>query len=263
MPKDKLKFKLVNFLTFEGKQIPYDPSLSKNFGPLIYEPDFSSKIIRLLVKGFKPLIYRLVNLRNYLLVNGFIKTSLASLIDKYFKKGSSFLEIGCGDMSMKKYLPPETTYNAFDVRLSRYNLLHNILDPHTNICLASILKIPLKNESVDLILISEVLYEINNINQAIKEIFRILKKNGQIIVSISNSFCYKYVKKGPHPRAKNFWSYQSFIDLMTQNKLSLVESFQKGFWLPTPLKLTHTSYQLPFTSKQEYYNTNFFYVFRK
>ena len=36
----------------------------------------------------------------------------------------------------------------------------------------------------------------------------------------------------------------------------------KGLCIPIPKKLTDVSYQLPMTLKEEYYNTNFFYVFR-
>ena len=60
----------------------------------------------------------------------------------------------------------------------------------------------------------------------------------------------------------NNWTYQGFINYMHQQQFELIEGFMKGAWIPFPPCLTHTSYQIPFSPSSEYYNTNFFYVFR-
>jgi len=37
----------------------------------------------------------------------------------------------------------------------------------------------------------------------------------------------------------------------------------KGFWIPITISPGKASYQLPISSKNEFYNTNFFFVFKK
>ncbi len=74
--------------------------------------------------------------------------------------------------------------------------------------------------------------------------------------------CNKYKKKGPYGYHINKWKNEEFIEYMKSNKFEYIEGIMKGKWIPFPLWITGTSYQLPLSSKSEYYNTNFFYVFR-
>ena len=100
------------------------------------------------------------------------------------------------------------------------------------------------------------------IDTAVNEIRRTAMPGAVFICSIPNNYCYKYDKKGPHTGHINNWTYDGFIEYMKKNGFELIDGFMKGKWIPFPLWMTKTSYQLPISSKSEYHNTNFFYVFK-
>ncbi|MFQ5977071.1 MAG: class I SAM-dependent methyltransferase [Candidatus Heimdallarchaeota archaeon] len=201
-------------------------------------------------------------LKDDLFVGGFIKSNIGKWIKEFVDNRAIFLEVGCGDMSLAKYLPEHFCYNAFDLSLSEFHLL-KILKKRSNIniALASATNIPLESNSVSLIVSTEVFEHIPEIETAIKEIHRIAMPGAKLLCSIPNNYCFKYRKKGPHPQHVNNWSYADFIAFMHHYRFNFLKGHMRGFWIPFPLWLTKTSYQLPFSSNNEYYNTNFFFVF--
>ena len=198
-----------------------------------------------------------------LLVDGFIEWEIGKLIKKYITKNSAFLEIGCGDMSLRRFVPSNLWYNALDLELSDFHIIKALRSKQkVNLVLASATKIPASSSIASLIVSTETFEHIPEIDKAIQEIYRIATPDATIICSIPNNYCYKYKKKGPHSGHINNWTYEGFIKYMKTHHFEFVEGFMKGKWIPFPLWMTKTSYQLPFSSKSEYYNTNFFYVFR-
>jgi len=262
---DKLKFEIKDTLSVGEYAILYDNRLKliKNSTP-IKEIKQLARFTNLQKKILESIIYNCISLRNYLFVDGFIQVEIKKLISKYLRKNDVFLEIGCGDMSISRYLPKNKYYNAFDISLHRYYL--NRLLKHnkkSNVCLASIHSIPLSDNCVSFLVLSEVLYELPDISKAISEVSRIVKKDGLLIISLSNAYCHKYKKKGNHPLLKNSWTFGEFIDFANKNNFKLLQGYKKGWWIPLPTWLTKISYQLPITSRDEYKNTTFFYVFKK
>lgn len=195
------------------------------------------------------------------LIDGFIERNTGTLIHKYILETTTFIEIGCGDMSLKKYLPKNIFYNALDLEISEFHIRRNINSKNINIILASATDIPADSNIASMIVSTETFEHIPEIEKAIKEIHRIAKPNAKVICSIPNNFCYKYKRKGAHKGHINNWTYEGFIKFMNLNGFELLEGYMKGFWLPLPLWFTKTSYQLPIASRLEYYNTNFFFVF--
>jgi ubiquinone/menaquinone biosynthesis C-methylase UbiE len=59
-------------------------------------------------------------------------------------------------------------------------------------------QIPLENESIDFIVLSEVIEHIEEEEKALKEIYRVLKPNGKIVFSMPNSFSF-------------YWQYQRLL----------------------------------------------------
>jgi len=212
---------------------------------------------------WKSILYPILNIHNYFLVDGFIEYYIGKLIKKYISDDTSFLEIGCGDMGLRRFLPKSVLYNALDLELSEFQIRKNCLKKNKiNIVLASAADIPVSSDVASLIVSTETFEHIPEINKAIDEIYRVAKPNAIVICSIPNNYCYKYNKKGPHAGHVNNWTYDGFVQFMKSHNFDLVQSFMKGWWVPFPLWLTKISYQLPFSSTSEYYNTNFFYVFR-
>jgi SAM-dependent methyltransferase len=264
MPMSKLEFNKAGTLIINKYPVFYAENFSNEASGSIKRIPFISAFPKSIRSLIEATLYEIISWRNYLLVDGFIEIEIKKLISKYLKNTDSFLEIGCGDMSVSNYLPKNYCYNAIDISLHEYFISKTFKKhPSSNICLASAHKIPLADESVSFLVISEVLYEIPDIELAMQEIARIMKKDGIAIISISNSYCYKYKKKGNHPKLQNFWSFESFIKFITNYNFRFIEGSQRGWWIPFPTWLTLTSYQLPISSKNEAKNTNFFYVFKK
>lgn len=210
----------------------------------------------------KSLLWPLFSLHNNLFTGGFIKSNIGKWIRELVRADTTFLEIGCGDMSLRKYLPKGVCYNAFDISLSEFHCRRLCKKGgNINVALASATDIPIGSESVNLIASTEVFEHISNIDQTMKELFRVSMPGTKLVCSIPNNFCYKYHRKGKHPEHVNNWSYEDFIQFMRLHGFKFMKGFMKGYWVPLATWLTKTSYQLPLTSKDEFYCTNFFYLF--
>jgi ubiquinone/menaquinone biosynthesis C-methylase UbiE len=197
------------------------------------------------------------------MIDGFIEWEIGKLIKNNLQEDSVFLEIGCGDMSLRRYIPSNFWYNALDLELSEFHIVKAMKSQSkVNIILASATEIPAPANTASLIVSTETLEHIPEIDKAVSEIYRIAMPGSIFICSIPNNNCYKYDKKGPHTGHINSWTYEGFIEYMNSNNFELVDGFMKGKWIPFPLWMTKTSYQLPISSKSEYHNTNFFYVFK-
>lgn len=196
-----------------------------------------------------------------LFIDGFIRRVIKRFLNEYLESQSVFLEIGCGDMEFRKYLPDSLTYNAIDISLSEFHLKRVLKEKRVNICLASATNIPLPSNSVSLVVSTECFGHIENVEDALIEIHRVAIPGAKLICSISNGFCYKYQKKGKHPNQLHLWSYQSFISLMESIGYKMIKGSMCGYWIPMPKWLGHISFHLPISSKEEKFNTNFFFVF--
>lgn len=212
----------------------------------------------------KRILWPAFKLRNDLFVDGFIERDIGRWIKEFVTDNTVFLEIGCGDMSLNRFLPKSICYNAFDLALSEFHL-RRILENrnNVNVALASATNIPLESNSVSLIVATQCFEYIQEIDCAMDEIHRVATPGAKLICSISNNYCYKYQKKGPNPGHVNNWTYDGFKEFMTSHNFKFLKGYRKGLWIPLPLWLTNISYQLPISSNNEFYNTNFFYVFHR
>lgn len=258
---NRLGFKLNQTLKVGDYNVLYDPKLSDQKNQIA-----ESGIRRdSKLKGFiKTILWPAFSLRSYLLVDGFIKIEVGKLIKKYIRDDTIFLEVGCGNMSLRRFLPKSLCYSAFDISLSEFQLKRALREgERINIALFSATTIPLDSSTVSLIVSTGVFEHILDIDKALSEIYRVLKPEGILIVRIPNNYCYKYQKKGPHPEHVTNWSFNGFKEYMNQHSFKCLEGYMKGYWIPLPLWLTKISYQLPIVSKEEFYNTDFFFVFQK
>ncbi len=197
--------------------------------------------------------------------DGFIEWDIGRLMNGYIEPDTVLLDIGCGDMSLIKYVPTDIWYNGLDVSLSEFHIKRTLrANKNANIVLASATSMPIESNSVTLIVSTECFEHIPDFERALVEIHRIAAPNSTVLCSIPNNFCYKYQVKGPHAGHVNNWTYDGFISLMERRGFKSVSGYMKGVWIPMPLglwKLVNTSYQLPIRAKQEFHSTNFFYVF--
>lgn len=211
---------------------------------------------------FKTILWPLVKLRDDLLVDGFIKREIGKWIKEFANEDTVFCEVGCGNMGLLRYMPHNIYYNAFDISFSEFHL-RRILKKRNNInvALTSATEIPLEANSVSLVVTTECFEHIPEIDKAVSEIYRVAMPAAKLLCSIPNNYCCKYQKKGPHPDHVNNWGYDEFKKFMSSRGFKFIRGHMKGLWVPLPLWLTKISYQLSISSKNEYYNTNFFYIF--
>jgi len=222
-----------------------------------------TNFVRKVFSPFLKLRRSLLRLRDFLLVDGFIEREAGRLIRKYVSNDSVFLEIGCGNMSLRRFLPRGLCYNAIDLMFSEPELAAVLAEgPKVNICVASATQIPVESNTTTLLVSTETFPHIPNIDQTIEELHRIAAPNAVLICSNPNRYCWKYEKKGPHPRQVHKWTFEGFIRFMQDRNFKFLEGSMNGWWIPFPLWLTKTSYQLPITSKSEFLNTTFFHVFQ-
>jgi SAM-dependent methyltransferase len=211
--------------------------------------------------GHGRLYWKLRKLRDDFLVDGFIEREIGKLIREYSDEKAVFVEVGCGDMSLHRYLPASLYYNAFDIALNPYHVAEVMrTNAHANLAFASAADIPMDNEVASIIVSTECFEHIRDIDTAVQEIYRVAKPGAYLICSIPNNYGYKYRRKGPHPGHVNSWSFTGFVEFMRKFHFEFIRGFMKGWWIPLR---TRASYQLPLHSRAEAYNTNFFFVFKK
>jgi SAM-dependent methyltransferase len=214
----------------------------------------------------KKILWPMFHLKENFMCDGFIEWEVGRRIQKHLEPTTVFLEVGCGDMSLLRYLPSDKWYNAFDMAFSEFHLRRVLAKPkRTNLALASATRIPLEPNAASLIVSTECFEHIPEIDLAIDEIYRVAKPDALLVCSIPNNFGHMYRVKGPHSQHVNNWTFEGFKKFMESHNFSFVEGLMKGVWIPLPLgiwKVSKSSYQLPFRGKSEYYNTNFIYSFR-
>jgi len=177
--------------------------------------------------------------------------------------GRVFLEAGPGDMSMRRFLPPDSAYNAIDFAVSEFQLDRVVRrDPRVNLCIASITDIPLDNDRVDVFAAIEMLQQIDEIDKALSEIVRVCRPGARVIVSIGNGKSHKYARRGPNPWYVHHWTFDEFTQLAARHSLHVHDSRRMMVWIPLPEWLAgRFSYHLPITAKNDYYNCYFHYLF--
>ncbi len=114
----------------------------------------------------------------------FIKNKRLRLIKKYINKTDKILEIGCGSGNLLKNIACENI-TGLDISNKMIDECKKIC-PNGNFIVGDAENLPFKNNSFDKVIISEVLYYLPDLNKAIKEAFRVLKKDGLLLITSLN-----------------------------------------------------------------------------
>jgi len=128
--------------------------------------------------------------------NNFIEDKMLVLSDDHIKtlkplldlpKSSIFLELGCGDGRFSLFLMNKG-YNviASDIAYGSIKKVEQVAKNNKikngNFCVVDAEKLPFKNNSLDGVLMVASLHHLPNSNNAIQEIFRVLKKDGKLLI---------------------------------------------------------------------------------
>jgi SAM-dependent methyltransferase len=118
-----------------------------------------------------------VNLYNgdYFVIN-YIHKFIENSITKYILPGFLVADIGCGEQPFCKLVENmKATYVGVDITQNSQNSVDII---------APITKIPLTNDSLDVIICTEVLEHVSDTYKAFKELSRLIKPGGVIIITV-------------------------------------------------------------------------------
>lgn len=108
------------------------------------------------------------------------------LLSKKEISDKKFLEIGCGlGYFSNKAFSMGAKVTGIDIGPKLINI-NKKLTPKGKFLVSSASKLPFKDKVFDIVLSTEVIEHIDNQNDAIKEMFRVLKENGTLVVTTPN-----------------------------------------------------------------------------
>lgn len=209
---------------------------------------------------YRAIINFCYGLWRYWLIDGFIERQMRQWLKRYAKEGL-VLDVGIGDGRLMRHVPTNCHYLGFDVFIRETLVKQANKRGQSVLFVASATDLPLPDESVDFLLSTEVMEHIDGYKQAIKEMHRVARPKAKLLLSIPNNYCFKYHRKGPHPEHVNNWRYREFIDELAPY-FRVIEGRMTGWWLPWFPHIRY-SYQIGWSHPDEYYNTNFLFVFEK
>lgn len=171
------------------------------------------------------------------LLDKFIRHLRLRKIRPYFKEKKVVADLGCGDGSVLKFLSSKIKIG--------YGLDKNILElKEKNLyfsCQDITESLPLENERFEIVLLLAVLEHLVNPISLFKEIKRILKTEGLLILTTPTpksqglleflAFKLKLISQKEIKEHKHYYSQRELIDLLRENDLKILkmESFCFGF----------------------------------
>lgn len=153
--------------------------------------------------------------------------SIQKKILNYIKiqKNSKVLDVGCGTGASLKYLETKGNKNLFGIDLSQgmVKKARQKLGPKAVLKESSVEKIQFKSNYFDYVLCTEAFHHFPKPDLALKEMKRVLKKTGKIILAdvnfyfLSRPFCLL------EPGCVDIYDERKFSNLFVKNRLRLIE----------------------------------------
>ena len=139
-----------------------------------------------------------------------IDTFVSRALDKHIRSGTRVADIGCGEQPFRRQVEKlGGVYKGIDVEQNANGLVDLVSRAEC---------VPLPGTSVDLVLCTEVLEHLDDIDLAVREIVRLLAEKGKVILTVP--FIYPlheeptdYVRLTPH----------SIRQLAARNSLQILE----------------------------------------
>ncbi len=110
-----------------------------------------------------------------------IENNTVSLLNKYLKQGDKVLDVGVGTGRLLGKL--KGNFKKFGVDISS-KYLKLAKSQNIDVCMAFVEELPYSDSSFDLIVTTDVLEHVLDLNTAVKEILRVLKPDGTLIVRV-------------------------------------------------------------------------------
>lgn len=198
------------------------------------------------------------------LVNGFVVRRMGRSIRDCMRDDTVFLDVGCGNMPLARYIDPPRCYNAMDIAFSAYEVDRVFKSGRcVNLALASAYAIPVEPATVTLLTCDQVLTQTPEPGRILDEFRRVSRPGADVLIGFLNPHCRKYKVIGPHPDKINDWTLDGFTTFAAAHGLQCVRAEMMGRWIPLPQWLVRPrAYHLPLTSTREEDNTHLFFHLR-
>ena len=122
------------------------------------------------------------------------------IIRSYIKEGSKILDCGCGTGQILKYLEDDDKFELYGLDFAAHALMQLREDTGVRLINSSLPSLPIKDSVFDYVILSEVLEHLWRHRTMLKEIWRILRQNGKIIVTVPDNClgplsCMEHIRK--------------------------------------------------------------------
>ncbi|MFH1194370.1 MAG: class I SAM-dependent methyltransferase [bacterium] len=146
------------------------------------------------------------------------------------KPGDKFLEIGAGAGFALKYVDKiECSYFTVDISAKNVGRLRSKITKLIFPVCGDVFRLPFASESFDFVLIAEVVEHLSKPEDALRELNRILKPNGSIVISvpykekISYQLCIHCNKPTPTNAHLHSFNEDKLIKLFTGSGFSIIK----------------------------------------
>jgi len=168
-----------------------------------------------------------------------LKVVYKVLFDGTPLKGKKFLDVGCG-LGFFASQAGKLGAKVYGIDIGKR--LINISSkkyPKGKFSVASAAKLPFKDNSFDFVLCTEVIEHVNSQNKVINEIFRVLKKDGYLVLTTPNKIfkpLYTLLCSiGARPYHGNeYWYYPWDIKRILGRKGKITKKYYFNFVMPSP-----------------------------
>ena len=148
------------------------------------------------------------------MINWQIKNELKEFLLNY--KNNKILDFGCGDARYKKFIEENNEYIGVDSKTTGFENSKKNADIYWDNR-----TLPFENESFDIIICTEVFHQVDDIDNTINELKRVLKKGGKLFITMPFIF-------GEHDIPYDFTRFTSFgIKKIFEKKIFKVFEFKK------------------------------------
>jgi len=162
------------------------------------------------------------------------KKTKASIGDRYKLIASritegKILDIGAGSGDLKGFLPRNIEFHGVDIYPKGTGIKKVDVNEE---------KLPFKSGFFDYVVAAEVLEHLSNPGTCLKEIRRVLKKNGKLLVTVPNAYNFYHLIRAFFNRYSNTWEHvciydkRSIISLLRIYDFEVEEAFPMFFRMP-------------------------------
>jgi len=116
--------------------------------------------------------------------------NIYNLISKLIKKESRILDIGCAMGGFLDYIASQGFINLYGIDMCEEYIQIAQLKPYINFKIGCAEKIPFESNFFDVVILDQVLEHLHNPRKVLKEIRRVLAKNGILCIGVPNALQY-------------------------------------------------------------------------